>query len=140
MPPETHITPDAIAVITQINQKTKHVWLFTKMGNGLLIFLELSCYLLMISLILYSFYMPTGEVLANRETTDNLTVDTTLKFKEIIDFFMLLKIGITLLGLLMLVPALLFRKVRKKNNLLEEINGITAGFLKVRKHEDSDVY
>ncbi len=121
---------EAVSVIQQVNQKTKHTWLFTKFGNTLLFLAEWLCYLLLIGLIAFAIYLPSGELNETQQLADNVTVSTTVQVKEIMQFFVILKGLVVFLGLLMVMPALLFRNIRKKNNLLEELNDVTGQFLK----------
>ena len=77
--------------------------------------------------------LPSGELSASNDLADNVHVKTSVKVDEIIWFFNALKVLIFILGVLMIVPARLFRQVRKKNNLLEDINDTTATFLEKYK-------
>ena len=100
------------------------------MSNGLLILAEIVCYLLAIGLVVFALLLPNGTITITEDVSSNIEVGAFVKIKEIIYFFMILKVAIGVLGILMIVPAVLFRKVRKKNYVLEEVNGITGEFLK----------
>lgn len=127
---KTTIEHEAIEVIQKVDETTSHTWIFTKMGNSILLLLEIICYSLLIGLVLFAIKLPSGELNGSQELSDSITVDTSIKIKEILTFFQILKLMIIVLGLLMIVPAILFRKLRKKNNLLEKVNDISGKFLK----------
>lgn len=127
---KTTIEHEAIEVIQKVDETTAHTWIFTKMGNSILLLLEIICYSLLIGLVLFAIKLPSGELNGSQELSDSITVDTSIKIKEILTFFQILKLMIIVLGLLMIVPAILFRKLRKKNNLLEKVNDISGKFLK----------
>lgn len=127
---KTTIEHEAIEVIQKVDETTAHTWIFTKMGNSILLLLEIICYFLLIGLVLFAIKLPSGELNGSQELSDSITVDTSIKIKEILTFFQILKLMIIVLGLLMIVPAILFRKLRKKNNLLEKVNDISGKFLK----------
>lgn len=121
---------ESTEVIKRVHQLTAHYWLKTKLSNGLLILAEIVCYLLAIGLVVFAFLLPNGTITITDKVSNNIEVGAFVKIKEIIYFFMILKVAIGVLGLLMIVPAVLFRKVRKKNYVLEEVNGITGEYLK----------
>jgi hypothetical protein len=129
----SNIEHEAIVVIQKVNKTTSHTWLFTKMNNGIWLFLEIICYLLLIGLVLFALFLPSGEIYGSQEISESVTVDTRVNVKEIVEFFVILKGMIVVLGLLMIVPAILFRKLRKKNNLLEELNNVSSKFLEKHK-------
>jgi hypothetical protein len=124
---------DAVNIITLVNTKTKHNWVASKLGNTVWITLEFACYIMLLALFALALYLPNGEIKEIIKVEDNITAETTLKIKELVQFFLALKIIIVVFGILMLVPATLFRKIRKKNNLLEELNDISGKFLKDSK-------
>lgn len=121
--------PESTAVIKKIHELTAHYWLKTKLGNGLLVVGEFACYFLTICLVVLAIMMPNGTITYTEEVSPNITVDTNVKVKEVIYFFTALKLVIGILGLLILIPAVLFRKVRKKNNVQEEVNTICGEYL-----------
>ncbi len=120
---------ESTEVIKKVHQLTAHYWLKTKLSNGLLILAEIVCYLLAIGLVVFAILLPNGTINVTEEISNNIEVGAFVKIKEIIYFFMILKVAIGVLGILMIVPAVLFRKVRKKNYVLEEVNGITGEYL-----------
>jgi hypothetical protein len=120
---------EAIEVIQKVNKATTHTWLFTKMSNGLWLLLEILCYLLLVGLVLFAIFLPSGEIHESLALSESVTVDTNVKVKEIIEIFVILKGIIVVLGLLMIFPASLFRKLRRKNNLLEDLNDVSGKFL-----------
>lgn len=128
-----NMNQESVAVIKRINQLTTHYWIKTKLSNGLLILAEIACYLLAIGLVIFAILLPDGGIRVQDEMFNNVETEIIIKIKDVVYFFMILKVAIGVLGLLMFVPALLFRKLRKKNNLLEELNSISGDYLK--KHE-----
>ena len=121
---------ESTEVIKRVHQLTAHYWLKTKLSNGLLILVEIVCYLLAIGLVVFAFLLPNGTITITDKVSNNIEVGAFVNIKEVIYLSMILKIAIGVLGLFMIVPAVLFRKVRKKNYVLEEVNGITGEFLK----------
>lgn len=121
---------DSIRIIKEVNQRTTYTWIFTKMGNSIWFLLEFICYFLLLGLVIFALYLPSGQIIESQQVAENITVETNVQVKEIIEFFVILKLLVGILGLFMLVPARLFRKLRKNNNLLKELNDITGKFLK----------
>jgi hypothetical protein len=121
--------PESIAVIKKVHELTAHYWLKTKLGNGLLIVAEMACYLLVIGLVMVAILMPNGTIPLAKWVSDGYSRELNFKMDEIICFFTILKVIVGVLGLLMFVPARLFRKLRKKNNVMEEVNTICGEYL-----------
>ena len=132
MQPELSNKPDqeSVVVIRLVHQLTSHYWLKTKLSNGLLILAEIACYLLGVSLVIIAIVTPNGTIPIADWVTNGNSRQVNLKVEEIISVFLVLKIIIGVLGILMIIPAVLFRKVRKKNYVLEEVNSITGEYLK----------
>lgn len=134
MQPELTNKPDqeSVVVIRLVHQLTAHYWIKTKLSNGLLILAEIACYLLGVSLVIIAIVIPNGTIPIAEWVSDGNSRQVNLKMEEIISVFLILKITIGVLGILMIIPAVLFRKVRKKNYVLEEVNSITGEFLKTQ--------
>jgi hypothetical protein len=120
---------ESTAVIKRVHELTAHYWLKTKLGNGLLIVAEVVCYLLVIGLVLVAILMPNGTIPLAKWVSNGYSRELDFKMDEIICFFTILKVIVGVLGLLMIVPARLFRKLRKKNNVLEEVNRVCGEYL-----------
>lgn len=121
--------PESTAVIKKVHELTAHYWLKTKLGNGMLIVAEIVCYLLVIGLVIVAILMPNGTIPLAKWVSDGNSRELDFKMDEIICFFTILKVIVGVLGLLMFVPARLFRKLRKKNNVLEEVNRVCGEYL-----------
>jgi len=131
MHPDLSYNPlqESTELIKKVNQLTTHYWLKTKMSNGLLILAEIVCYLLAIGLVVFALLLPNGTITITEDVSSNIEVGAFVKIKEVIYLSMILKVAICVFGILKIVPAVLFRKVRKKNYVLEEVNGITGEYL-----------
>lgn len=90
---------------------------------------EIVCYLLAIGLVVFALLLPNGTITITEKVSNNIEVGAFVKIKEFIYLSMILKVAIGVLGVLMIVPAVLFRKLRKKNNVLEEVNTICGEYL-----------
>lgn len=121
--------PESTAVIKKVHELTAHYWLKTKLGNGLLIVAEFTFYILAIGLVVIAILMPNGAITIKEWVTNEVKFVAKVEVKDIICFFTILKVIVGVLGLLMIVPARLFRKLRKKNNVLEEVNTICGEYL-----------
>lgn len=121
--------PESTAVIKKVHELTAHYWLKTKLGNGLLIVAEVVCYLLFIGLLVVAIFIPDGTITIDVNVSDEATAATALKINRIVYFFLIVRIATVVLGLLMIIPARLFRKLRKKNNVLEEVNRVCGEYL-----------
>lgn len=121
--------PESTAVIKKVHELTAHYWLKTKLGNGMLIVAEIVCYLLFIGLLVLAIFIPNGTITIDVNVSDEATAATVININKIVYFFLIVRIATVVLGLLMLVPARLFRKLRKKNNVLEEVNRVCGEYL-----------
>ena len=132
MQPELTNNPDqeSVVVIRLVHQLTAHYWLKTKLSNGLLILAEIACYLIAIGLVFVAIIIPNGKLPVTEWVTNGIKFVVTAEKDEIKFFFIVLKVTIGILGFLMIISAVLFRKVRKKNYVLEEVNSITGEYLK----------
>lgn len=113
-----------LRALRRIQALTSHTWIFSRLNNTLMLSLEYCCYLLLIGLVAFAIYLPDGSLNESQQVSENIRVDSSIKVQEIIEFFIILRLMIGALGLLMLVPAYLFRQVRKKNYKLEEVHDI----------------
>lgn len=131
MEPNTKLSTEqgAIEVIKHVNKITAHTWLVTKMGNSIWYILQVLCYLISIGLILFAISLPSGGFTESTTITEHVTVEANVKVDELLALFTVLKLLLVFLGVLMLVPAALFKKIRKKNNVLEEVNNVTSKFI-----------
>lgn len=131
MQPDLTFKPvsESTAVIKKVHELTAHYWLKTKLGNGLLIVAEMICYLLFIGLLVLAIFIPNGTITIDVNVSDEATAATVIKINKIVYFFLIVRIATVVLGLLMIVPARLFRKLRKKNNVLEEVNRVCGEYL-----------
>lgn len=120
---------ESIAVIRKVHELTKHYWIKTKFNNGLLVLAEIACYLLAIGLIVVAFVISNGTIPIAEWESDGNSRQILLKIEEIASFYKVLKITIGILGILVIIPAMLFRKVRRKNYVLEEVNSVCGEYL-----------
>ncbi|MBS1635329.1 MAG: hypothetical protein JST26_05355 [Bacteroidetes bacterium] len=121
---------DASRVINQIRVMTDHSWLVTRLRNTFLILSEIACYLGMILLIFFSIWLPNSSLTGSEQLNSHVNVNISIEIVEMVNFFLVLKILIGILGALLIIPAILFRKIRKKNNTLEEIHDLATSYVK----------
>jgi len=81
-------------------------------------------------LIVVAFVISNGTISIAEWKSYGNSRQIILKIEEVVSFYKVLKITIGILGILMIIPAILFRKVRKKRYILEEVNTLTGEFLK----------
>ena len=124
------IESNALEIIQELNQKTSQHWLMTHVGNTMLILFEVTCYLFFVGLLLFAVFMPSGEIINSLKLSESVNVKLNVQIEEMVTLFRIIKALIVVLSLLTLIPAILFRKLRKKNKQLRDINTITAHFIK----------
>jgi Trk-type K+ transport system membrane component len=120
---------DAIDILFHIDTKTDHYLIVSKFGNTLLLLFEILCYLIFIGIIVTLILVGNGEIKETVALDENLHGELILRIEEVIKFVFYLKIAIGLISSLLFIPAYLLRKLRKKNNDLEEIHSQTNNFL-----------
>lgn len=121
---------DAVSVIKQINTITDHNWIFTKFSNSIWWILEIFCYVMIIILLAIIFYLPSGEIFASQQISESVSVETKLTFSQLVTFFWILKLTLFILGIMTFLMSRIFKRIRKRKNLLEEINNLSGKFLK----------
>lgn len=121
---------EAIMVIQEINKETSHTWLVTKLGNSILFLGEIFFYILLLGFVFGAFIMPSGEIPVNEQVNNGVTVSSSIQIDGILKAVAFLKGVVIFAGLTMMIPAFLFRKIRKKNNKLEKVYNLTNEYLK----------
>jgi ABC-type multidrug transport system fused ATPase/permease subunit len=121
---------EALSIIKQINSITDHNWVFTKFSNSIWWLLEIICYVMIIILIGIIFYLPSGEIFANQQITEGISVEAKLTISQLVTFFWILKVTLFILGIMTFLMSRIIKRIRKRKNLLEEINNLSSKFLK----------
>jgi hypothetical protein len=121
---------DATQAMQTIKEKTSHTWIFSRMGNLFLWLFEIACYLSVVIIVYIAIRLPDGSLSIPVQMNEADRVNIMVEEGRLKEIMQLVKTVVGLLGFLMLIPGVLFRKVRKKNNLLEEVNGISVAYLK----------
>lgn len=127
-PQERNLLKDATLVIRKVKEKTEHTWVFTKFVNAVFFLLELFCYATLISMVIFAIYLPSGEFIFSVLVDKHSTISAGLTIPQLVTIFNTMKGLILFLGLMMLLPAILFRRLRKRNHILEELNSLTEKF------------
>lgn len=121
---------EALLILQDINKETSHTWIATKLGNTFLFLGEWFCYLMILVFIVLALKIPSGEIAVDQTVSEGVTVQTSVEVDSLKQLAGLAKALVIFAGLTMILPAVLFRKVRKKNNKLEKVYNLTNDYLK----------
>ena len=125
------VPADAEKVVQNVEQVSSRSAFVSSIGNGILFLLEVICFVVLIGMIAVAIWLPGGSL-----TNDTIILNTRISLSnnmtvdDLIRFYNTLKIIVVVLGLLLLIPALLFHRIRMKNRLINQIHSICTDYLK----------
>jgi hypothetical protein len=117
-------------VILKINYVSSQNTILYHVGNTSLTLIEIACYAVLLISIGIAIYLPSGGVTVSQQVTDNVTVNTSVNDKQIMEGIMVLKTLIIIFGIFMLLPAYICRTLRRKNHKLKEVNRLSGEYIK----------
>jgi hypothetical protein len=120
-------------VILKINYVSSQNSILYHVGNTSLTLIEIACYVVLLISICIAIYLPGGGVTVSQQVSDNVTVNTSIDDKQIMQGFMILKTVIVIFGIFMLLPAYICRTLRRKNHKLKEVNRLSGEYIKDNK-------
>ncbi|MFI5173058.1 MAG: hypothetical protein ACHQFW_11750 [Chitinophagales bacterium] len=122
---------DAVQVIQKVEHMSGRSPFLASLGNGVLFLFEVICYLVLIALIGLAIWLPGGGITTDTVILNTrITLNNDLTVDKLFGFYTTLKITVVVLGLLLLIPAFLFRNIRMKNKLIREVHALSANYLK----------
>lgn len=117
-------------VILKINYVSSQNSILYNVGNISLTLIEVACYAVLLISIGTAIYLPTGEIIASQQVTNDVTVNTSVDVKQLEEGFTALKTLIVIFGIFMLLPAYICRTLRRKNHKLKEVNRLSRDYIK----------
>ncbi|HTB06925.1 MAG TPA: hypothetical protein VK806_08240 [Bacteroidia bacterium] len=117
-------------VILKINYVSSQNTILYHVGNTSLILIEIACYAVLLISICLAIYLPSGEIEATQQVSQDVTVTTSMHIKEIMEGYMIIKTMIVIFGIFMLLPAYICRTLRRKNHKLKEVNKLSGEYIK----------
>jgi hypothetical protein len=103
------LNPTESQRLREIHALTSHTWIFSKLANIFWRLGEWLCYLILVIFVILAIVLPVGDI----PLAGNESVELVLKIEEVRTAFLVVKGCLVLAGLLMLLPAILLRKIIK---------------------------
>jgi hypothetical protein len=127
---EDHKEMERNQVVLKINYVSSQNTILYHVGNTSLTLIEIACYVVLLISIFIAIYLPGGGVTVSQQVSDNITVNTSVDDKQVMQGFMILKTLIIIFGIFMLLPAYICRTLRRKNHKLKEVNRLSGEYIK----------